>query len=143
MLRYSSFSYAPSWRVVGTAVGQRNEVLKVARLYAYLRALATGPRDFSVVAANARRALAEADVARQLKEKVQVFRQRFSATSLTNRSRSKLYVIDQRCEFAQIYAKDRVLGSVPLTDLREWIEGVESGAMVLATLATERQFATR
>ena len=126
---------------VVTAVYDRIESIKGARLYAYLKALASGPTDFAVAAANARRAIEATKQEQRDRAKVALFRQRFRGTALTNRAQTKLFVIDDKCAFVQVHSRNRVLGSSPLNDLREWIAGIESGAIVFATLAVERQFA--
>ena len=69
--------------------------------------------------------------------KIAVFRERFKNACLTNVQRTRLYVIDESVRFVQIFGGPYP-SSAPLNNLREWIDGMESGKLVLATLATER-----
>jgi DNA-binding transcriptional ArsR family regulator len=121
-----------------TVVREYIRDLKGGKLYAYLAKLAGGPTDFAVAAAVERQRQHEAEKARALARKAEVFRTRFRNTCLTNRSQTRLYVIDEHARFAQIYG-DEYPTTVPLTDLAEWIERLESGRLVLATLAVERR----
>lgn len=122
-----------------TVVHQYICELKGGKLYAYLAKLAAGPTDFSVAAATERHRQVSIGKARIQARKEEVFRVRFSGTSLTNQSQTRLYVIDGNARFAQIYGAGYPI-TVPLTDLTEWIERIESGRLVLATLNTERSF---
>lgn len=115
--------------------------LKGGRLYSYLAKLADGPTDFAVAAANERKRLADAEKTRVFERKVQVFRSRFRNTALTNRAQTRLYLIDPHARFVQILGGPRP-GTMPLSDLGPWINGVETGELVLATLETERRFQT-
>lgn len=112
--------------------------LKGGRLYAYLAKLAEGPTDYAVAAAVERMRLLKAEKARVIAHKAEIFRTRFRNTCLTNRSQTRLYVIDEQARFAQIYSEGHST-TAPLNDLTEWIERLESGRLVLATLATERR----
>lgn len=114
--------------------------IKGGRLYGYLAKLASGPTCFAVAAAHERKRLADAMKARAFERKCAVFRERFRNAVLTNREQTKLYCIDERARFAQII-DGAVSRSAPLTDLTEWIERIEDGRLVLATLATERRLA--
>ena len=111
------------------------------RLFAYLAKLATGPTDFSVAAAAERTRIEEAGRARAMARKIAVFRERFKNVCLTNVQQTRLYVIDESVKFVQIFGGPYP-SSAPLNDLREWIQGMESGKLVLATLATERRLRT-
>jgi DNA-binding transcriptional ArsR family regulator len=113
--------------------------LKGGKLYAYLAKLAEGPTDFRVSAMVERQRRQAAEKAWALARKAEIFRIRFRNTCLTNRSQTRLYVIDEHARFAQIYG-DGHPTTVPLTDLTEWITRLESGRLVLATLAAERRF---
>lgn len=121
-----------------TVVHEYIRDLKGGKLYAYLAKLADGPTDFAVAAAVERQHRQQAEKTRALARKAEVFRTRFRNTCLTNRSQTRLYVIDEHARFAQIYG-DGYPTTVPLTDLTEWIERLESGRLVLATLAAERR----
>ena len=110
------------------------------RLYAYLAKLVDGPTDFAVAAVQERQRLANAAQAKALERKVQIFRTRFRNTALTNRDQTQLYRIDARAQFVQVIGGKRP-GTAPLNDFQPWIAGLESGALVLATLETERRFA--
>ena len=116
------------------------DALHGARLYAYLRALACRPSDFAMRAAIVRRQLLEERENDAQQRKANIFRLRFKGVALTNRSFTKLYVIDQRCEYVQVYARDRLLGSMPLNSLKEWTAGVETGKLVMVALAIKQQF---
>jgi DNA-binding transcriptional ArsR family regulator len=121
-----------------TVAYDRIRSLKGSGLFAYLAALCKGPTDFSVAAANERECRRKAEEGRALARKAEIFRQRFRNTCLTNRSQTRLYAIDETARFAQIHGEGRPL-TVPLQDLGEWIERIESGKLVLATLTTERR----
>jgi DNA-binding transcriptional ArsR family regulator len=112
--------------------------LKGGKLYAYLAKLVDGPTDFSFAAANERGRLHADHQAKILARKAECFRRRFRNTALTNQDQSRLYVIDEQARFVQIFG-DRVPSTVPLRDLNQWIERVETGRLVMATLATERR----
>ncbi|MDB5795680.1 MAG: hypothetical protein JWR25_2059 [Noviherbaspirillum sp.] len=112
--------------------------LKGGKLYAYLAKLVDGPTDFSFAAASERERLRADHQAKILARKAECFRRRFRNTALTNQDQSRLYVIDEQARFVQIFG-DRVPSTVPLRDLSQWIERVETGRLVMATLATERQ----
>lgn len=113
--------------------------LKGGRLYSYLYKLANGPSDFSVAAANKRKRIFEEAKINKMREKAAIFRQRFSRTALTNREQTKLFLIDDQVRFVQVFFDGRT-GTMPMNDLSIWIEGVETGKLVLATLATEQRF---
>lgn len=111
------------------------------RLYAYLKALAVGASDFAVAALRERARVVSEKEATGCKRKATVFRLRFKGVSLTNPQQTKLYVIDDRCRFAQVFSVGgKAIGVTPLNNLREWIEAVETGRLVMATLALERSF---
>ena len=118
-------------------VREHIDALKGGRLFAYLAKLAAGPTDFSVAAATKRRRLEEASKAKATARKIAVFRERFKNVCLTNVQQTRLYVIDESVRFVQIFGGP-YSSSVPLNDLQEWIDAMESGKLVLATLATER-----
>lgn len=73
-----------------------------------------------------------------LHKKVAVFKKRFRNVALTNPQQSRLYLIDERAAFVQIFG-GQYPTSAPLNDLREWISQLETGRLVLATLATEQR----
>jgi DNA-binding transcriptional ArsR family regulator len=112
--------------------------LKGGKLYAYLARLTDGPTDFSVAAARERLRQHAEQQAKSIARKADNFRQRFRNTCLTNHDRTRLYVIDEHARFAQIYG-NKLRSTVPLHDLGPWIERIETGRLVLATLATERR----
>jgi DNA-binding transcriptional ArsR family regulator len=119
--------------------------MKGGRLYAYLAALCKGPTDFSVAAVTVRKRLESEKEELAFKRKCKVFRERFKNTALTDRSQSKLYFIDERAAYVQVYGKREgraagCLGSAPLNDLSTWIKGIETGKLVLATLALEQEY---
>jgi DNA-binding transcriptional ArsR family regulator len=121
-----------------TVVFDRIKDLKGSALFAYLAALCKGPTNFSVAAANERERRRIAAEGRALARKTEIFRQRFRNICLTNPSQTRLYAIDESARFAQIHGDGRPV-TVPLHDLTEWIARLESGRLVLATLATERR----
>jgi DNA-binding transcriptional ArsR family regulator len=123
---------------IATVVYDRIKELKGSGLFAYLAALCKGPTDFAVAAANERKRRQDAEQGRALARKTEIFRQRFRNTCLTNPSQTRLYAIDESARFAQIHGEGRPV-TVPLHDLAEWIARLESGRLVLATLATERR----
>jgi len=112
--------------------------LKGGRLFAYLGKLASGPTCFAVAAANERQRLAEQAEARAIERKITAFKVRFAGTTLTNRQQNRLYQIDRTAKYVQVFGGAYPV-TVPLNDLREWVQRVESGELVLATLATERR----
>ena len=119
--------------------------MKGGRLYAYLAALCKGPTDFSVAAATERKRIDGEKEELAYKRKFKVIRERFKNTALTDRTQSKLYLIDERAAYVQVYGKREgmpvgCLGSAPLNDLSTWIKGIETGKLVLATLALEQEF---
>lgn len=122
-----------------TAVRSRLAEIKGAKLYAYLAKLTTGPSDFAVDAANERRREKEAALAAQMSGKAAVFKARFCNVALTNRDQTELYVIDREAQHVQVTGART--GSAPLNDreFRSWMKLVETGAVVLASLATERR----
>lgn len=120
-----------------TVLHERIKDMKGRELFAYVASICKGPSDFAVAAANLRRQLADAEVAQMFKRKCAIFRERFKGVSLTDKSQSTLYVIDKKAMFVQVYGKRP--GSAPLTDLTTWIDAIESGKLVLATLQVERQ----
>jgi DNA-binding transcriptional ArsR family regulator len=123
---------------VVTVVLGHIEELRGGRLYAYLAALCKGPTDFSAAAANERKRVADAKAGEVFKQKCQLFRQRFRSTTLTDRSQARLYLIDDRAQYVQVLGAG-LKATQPLVDLSEWIKRIESGQLVLATLATERR----
>lgn len=112
--------------------------LKGGRLFAYLNRLASGPTCFAVAAATERQRIASQAEARTMERKITAFKVRFAGATLTNRQQSRLYQIDRSAKFAQVFGGAYPV-TVPLNDLREWVQRVESGELVLATLATERR----
>ena len=112
--------------------------VKGGRLYAYLAKLIDGPTDFAVAAATERRRLADAHTAKALANKVAVFKIRFRNVALTNPQQSRLYLIDERAAFVQVFG-GAYPTTAPLNDPREWIERIESGRLVMATLETEQR----
>jgi DNA-binding transcriptional ArsR family regulator len=123
---------------IATAVYDRIKGLKGSGLFAYLAALCKGPTDFAVAAANERKRRQEAEKGRVLARKTELFRMRFRNTCLTNPSHTRLYEIDGSARFVRIHGDARPV-TVPLHDLAEWIGRIETGRLVLATLATERR----
>lgn len=122
-----------------TVVASYLRDLKGGKLFAYLSALAQGPTDFSVAAANERqRQRAVADEHR-LKRRAKLFRQRFAGTTLTNRSQTKLYVIDRNARFVEVVEAGRS-ATGPLTEAEPWIERLRCGELLLATAEIERAF---
>lgn len=112
--------------------------LKGGRLYGYLAKLVSGPTCFAVAAANERQRLAEVEQARAHERKCQLFRERFRNVVLTNKEQTRLFRIDERAKFAHVVT-EAGSSTEPLNDLAPWIERIESGRLVLATLATERR----
>lgn len=112
--------------------------IKGGALFAYLEKLICGPSDFSVRAKEKQKRLQEELQASVMRQKAAVFRLRFRNTSFTNRKQNRLYVFDERSAFVQIFGGPHPTTS-PLNDLREWIERVETGNLVLATLETSRR----
>jgi DNA-binding transcriptional ArsR family regulator len=124
------------------ATGKKLDELKGGRLYAYLAALACGPTDFSVAAAQARqRQLAEAEAA-QLRTRLARFKTRFAGALLANRTGDTLYRIDRNAQFVETLQNGR-RGTAPLNELHPWMEAVERGRLVLATAAVEHRFGLR
>jgi DNA-binding transcriptional ArsR family regulator len=123
---------------IATVVYDRIRELKGSGLFAYLAALCKGPTDFAVAAANERKRRQDAEQGRALERKAALFRQRFRNTCLTNPAQTRLYAIDESARFAQIHGEGRPV-TVPLHDVAQWIERLESGRLILATLATERR----
>jgi len=111
-------------------------------LYGYLATICQGKSDFSYAAKLERERIEEGKAARILKEKTSLFRERFRNTTLTNRAQNKLFVIDSKAKFVQVFTA-KGCGSMPLNDVREFIEGIETGKLVLATLATENRLMNR
>ena len=111
---------------------------KAGALYGYLAKICKGKSDFSYGAKLVRDRVEEGRVAQILKEKATLFRERFRNTTLTNRAQNKLFVIDSTARFVQVFSAKRC-GSMPLNDVREFIEGIETGKLVLATLEVERR----
>lgn len=119
------------------AVGEHLRELKGGRLFAYLAKLAAGPSCFAVAAANERKRQDDEQAARVMRDKAARFRQRFAGCALTDRAQKILHAIDRECRYVQTTAPG-YCGSAPLNDLREWIAGVESGRLVLATESVEK-----
>ncbi|WP_431068238.1 hypothetical protein [Ralstonia holmesii] len=122
-----------------TVVAGYLQDLKGGKLFAYLAALACGPTDFSVAAADERRRQQLAAEEQRVKRRAQLFRQRFAGTTLTNRAQTKLYVIDQRARFVEVVEAGRS-ATGPLTETEPWIERLRSGDLRLATAEVERAF---
>ena len=122
-------------------VREHIDALKGGRLFAYLAKLVAGPTDFRVAATTERKRVEDAGKARVMARKTAVFRERFKNVCLTNPQQTRLYVIDESVRFVQVFGGPYP-SSAPLSDLREWITGIESGKLVLATLATERRLRT-
>lgn len=116
--------------------------LRGGQLYAYLYKLAIGPSDFSVSAANERNRLANEFKEKYQREQIAIFRSRFRKTALTNREQTKLFLIDDQARFAQIFFNGRS-GTMPLNNLLVWMHAINSGQLVLATLATEIKLSQR
>ena len=112
--------------------------IKGAHLYAYLAKLICGPTDFAIGAATERQRRETVKHERALARKAAVFRERFKGVALTNALQSRLYLIDDRCAFVQVFG-GAYPTTAPLTDVKEWIERLEDGRLVLATLATEQR----
>jgi len=122
-----------------TVVAGYLQDLKGGKLFAYLAALACGPTDFSVAAADERRRQQRAAEEQRVKRRAKLFRQRFAGTTLTNRTQTKLYVIDQRARFVEVVEAGRS-ATGPLTETEPWIERLRSGDLRLATAEVERAF---
>lgn len=112
--------------------------LKGGRLFSYVAKLASGPTCFAVAAATERQRIASQAEARAMERKIGAFKVRFAGVTLTNRQQSRLFQIDRNAKFAQVFGGAYPV-TVPLNDLREWVQRVESGELVLSTLATERR----
>ena len=125
-----------------TVVEQRIRELKGSGLFAYLAALCKGQTDFSAAAATERVRLQSERAAHEFQRKAAIFRQRFKGVALTNPAPTLLILIDRRCAFAQVFNVGKPPATMPLHDLKPMIERVESGQLVMATLALERQFGT-
>jgi len=108
------------------------------RLYTYLAQLADGPTDFSVQAANERKRIADFREQEIFTRKCKIFRERFKKTTLTNRAQTRLYFIDESAQYVQVVGKGQQ-GSAPLNDLTTWIDAMETGQLVLATLEAEKR----
>lgn len=121
-----------------TAVGERIQGLTGARLFAYLAKLAVGPTCFRSAAAVELKRQADELAARVMAQKATKFRQRFAGCTLTDRAQKIIHVIDRECRYVQTTAPG-YCGTAPLNDLREWVAGIESGRLVLATKETERR----
>lgn len=111
-------------------------------LYGYLAKLCTGKSNFSYAAQQERDRLVAAREAKILKEKAIRFRERFRGTAITNRSQTKLFVIDNNAKFAQVFTQ-RGCSTMPINNVKEFIDGIESGLLTLATLATENRLMGR
>lgn len=110
--------------------------LKGGQLYAYLHKLAHGPSDFSILAANKRKRLAKALEEYHQHKQISMFRSRFRKMAFTNRAQTKLFLIDEQARFAQIFTQDSN-GTMPLNNLLVWMQAINSGKLVLATLETK------
>lgn len=124
------------------ASGEHLRELTGGRLYGYLAKLAAGPTCFAVAAANERKRLTDERAARVMAQKAARFRRRFAGCTLTDRAQKILHVIDRDCRFVQTTAPG-YCGTAPLNDLREWIAGIESGRLVLATANLEKSLVNR
>ncbi|MCP1175863.1 helix-turn-helix domain-containing protein [Ralstonia chuxiongensis] len=113
--------------------------LKGGKLFAYLSALACGPTDFAVPAANERQRQQDAAEAQRVKQRAKLFRQRFAGTTLTNRAQTKLYVIDAQARFVEV-VQAGYSATGPLTETEPWIARLRSGDLRLATAEVERAF---
>ena len=123
-----------------TVVDQRIRELKGNGLFAYLAALCKGPTDFSAAAATERARVRAERLATEFQRKAALFRERFKGVALTNPAQTLLILIDRRCAFAQVFNNGKAPATMPLHDLKPMIERVESGQLVMATLALERHF---
>ncbi len=112
--------------------------LQAGRLYSYLSKLIAGPTDFAMAAQEIRRAQQAEAEARVLAGKAQIFRERFGGTTLVDRAQTCLYRIEAGAKFAQVIGEGK-RGTIPMMNLGDWIRGVESGHLVLATLETEKR----
>ena len=121
-------------------VDQRIRELKGSGLFGYLAALCKGPTDFSVAAATERARVRAERLATEFQLKAALFRERFKGMALTNPAQTLLILIDRQCAFAQVFNTGKSPATMPLHDLRPMIEQVESGQLVMATLALERHF---
>ncbi|WP_035878839.1 MULTISPECIES: hypothetical protein [Cupriavidus] len=122
-----------------TAMDHRLGEAKGGRLYAYLAALAAGPTDFAVAAAQVRAARRQAEDATRLQHRIARFKSRFGGATLASRSGDALYRIDRDAAFVQTVSAVRS-GTAPLQDLLPWMQAVERGDLVLATAAAEQRF---
>ena len=121
-----------------TVVREYITPIKGGQLFAYLAKLASGPTDFAMAAATERQRVESGRQDRALARKSAMFRDRFKGLALTNPQQSRLYLIDERCAFVQVFG-GAYPSTAPMTDMKEWIERIETGRLVLATLATERR----
>ena len=123
------------------AVRNRLRDIKGGRLYAYLLKLISGPSDFSMTAATERQRIVDAHAAKEDARKAHVFRERFRNVSLTNKKQNRLFIIDAKAEFVQVFGGD-IPRSCPLNDVRPWIEQIEKGLLILATYDLEQRLST-
>ncbi|UIF87647.1 hypothetical protein [Cupriavidus sp. UYPR2.512] len=121
-----------------TAMDHRLGEVKGGHLYAYLAALAAGPTDFSVAAAQARAARRQAEEAAHLQHRIVRFKARFGGVTLASRSGDALYRIDRDAAFVHTVSLAHS-GTAPLQDLLPWMQAIERGDLVLATAATEQR----
>ncbi len=122
---------------ITTAVYSRIRGLTGSALFAYLAALCKGPSDFAAAAAAERSRQAAQEAAAALRRQAAIFRQRFKGVALANRAQTILYLIDARCAFAQVLGENRHATTMPLNDLKPWIDGIASGRLVMATASLE------
>ncbi len=120
------------------AISSHITELRGGRLFTYLAKLASGPTCFAVAASVERKRQADAWQASAFARKCTAFRERFAGVALTDREQSRLFLIDERARYAQVLGGGS-RSTVPLVDLAPWIERIETGKLVLATLAAERK----
>ncbi|WP_423680215.1 MULTISPECIES: hypothetical protein [unclassified Undibacterium] len=125
---------------IATACREYLAKLKGEHLFCTLRKLANSTVDYSHIAAEALRREKGREAEQLAKAKAKAFRERFKGVSLTNRSGTLLYQIDSACRFAQVTGAKT--GTVPLNDLTDWIAGIETGRLVLATAEREAAILT-
>lgn len=111
-------------------------------LFGYLAKLCRSTSDFAYAARLQRQRVIDLQQEQIKKEKVRRFRERFRNTTLTTRGQSMLFIIDGKARFAQVIGP-KGCSTMPLNDVTEFIDGMETGKLTLATLATENRLLGR
>lgn len=120
---------------IATACREYLGNLKGKNLFCCIRKLISNSVDYSHLAAQAIQHEKDKQIESLAKAKAKAFRERFKGVSLTNRKGTILYQIDSRCRFVQV--SGAVTGTQPMNDLTDWIKGIETGLLVLATAERE------